>query len=461
MSCLDASTPFLFSLGVNNFTLNLVRLQRWLFLTGMLVVLGGCGTSPRDGAEAQSQPGGQGGAQGPTAVDVAIAQTAAIRSPREYTGTTQPLREVSLRSQLEGQLLKLNVDVGDRVDQEQILAQVDDVLLRAAVTNAEAELAARQAEVSRLRTQVSEAKTRVEQARLQLQQADADANRLERLALAGAVTQQQAEQARTNAKTAVQILRSATEQVRNQEESIVAAERRVTAQRALLAQAQERRSYAVLTSPITGLVMARSTEVGNLLQPGTEIVKLGDFSKAKVTVQVSELELANVRLGGRAIVRLDAIPKQQFSGTVTRVSPAADPTSRLVPIEVTIPNPARKVGSGLLARVSFERPEVARIVVPLTALQEDRGAKRPRSESTKVANASKQAKPRKTEGVLFVVANQGEQPAVSARKVRLGEQTDGRVEILSGLKPGERYVIRTGKPLKEGETVRLSILSEK
>ena len=361
------------------------------------------------------------------------------------------------------------MDVGDRVQPGQILAQIDDSILDAATTEAEAELASRRSEVSQLETQVSDARTQVEQARLQLQQAESDAARYGSLARQGAVTQQQAEQSRTQAQTAAQILRSAQEKVRNQEQAVVAAGGRIVAQQSVIAQRQEQRSYAVLTAPIGGAVLSRSTEQGNVVQVGNELLRIGDFSQAKVIVQVSELDLASVRVGGAAKVRLDAFPNQQFAGSVTRVSPAANATSRLVPVEVTIPNPTGKVGSGLLARVSFTQQNSDRVVIPLSALQSDRASAKPLGTNASSAKPSPQSSPnpakgeatKRTKGTLFVVAGEGEQAKVAARSVDLGEQVDGKVQILSGLKPGERFVARASRPLKQGDSVRLSILSAK
>jgi multidrug efflux pump subunit AcrA (membrane-fusion protein) len=448
---------------------------RWGLLTAFVAVLSGCNFLPKDAADAQTRPSGAAQGQGAAAVDVAIASTAPLQSTREYTGTTQPFQEVAIRAQAEGQLRQLNVDVGDRVQQGQTLAQIDDSILNAATTEAESELAARRSEISQLQTQVSDARTQVEQSRLQLQQAESDAARYDKLSRDGAVTLQQAEQSRTQARTAAQVLRSSQEKVRNQQQAIVAANGRIVAQQAVVAQQQERRSYAVLTSPINGAVLTRSTEAGNVVQVGNELLRVGDFSQAKVTVQVSELDLASVRLGGAAKVRLDAFPNEQFAGRVTRVSPAANATSRLVPVEVTIPNRTGKVGSGLLARVSFTQTTIDRVVVPLTALQDDRAKGQPANQQPNQqpksagANAGAKtddraeggAKPKQTKGTLFVVTGEGEQAKVAARSVTLGEQADGKVQILAGLNPGDRYVARTGKPLKDGDPVRLSILSAK
>ncbi|WP_310489099.1 efflux RND transporter periplasmic adaptor subunit, partial [Chamaesiphon sp. VAR_69_metabat_338] len=325
------------------------RFERvWIVRSGAFALVAMCLAScsaPRDEAEARTRPGNGRSAQA-TAVDVAVASVAPLTAVREYTGTTQPVQEVAIRAQVEGQLRALNVDVGDRVKKGQVLAQIDDTILSAQAAEAEAELASRRTEISKLQTQVSDARTQVEQARLQLQQAEFDATRYERLGRSGAVSQQQAQQSRTQASTAAQVLRSAQQKVRSEQQAIVVANGRIVAQQAILAQQQRRRSYAVLTSPISGSVLNRSTERGNLVQIGNELLRLGDFSQAKVTVQVSELDLAKVRLGGTATVKLDAFPQQQFTAQVTRISPAANPTSRLLPIEMTIPNPTGKVGSG-------------------------------------------------------------------------------------------------------------------
>ncbi len=423
-----------------------LRLQGlWI---AVLIVLTGCSGAPKGGADAQSDPAGAGGDQGPTAVDVAIARTGSLRQELEYTATTEPVQEVSLRSQVQGQLLSLNVDVGDAVSQGQILARLDDAQLVAAVKEAQAELAARQSEVASAQTQVSNAQTQVEQARLTLIQAQADAGRSQQLVSQGAIAKQTAQLDQTEAQTAAQAVRSAQVQVRTQQQAVAAAQRRVVAQRAVVTQDQEQQSYTTLAAPITGAVLERVTDPGNLLQPGSEVLRLGDFSQVKVVVQVSDKDLSTIRVGQPVQVRVDAFPNQRFSGQVRRISPAADPTARLLPVEITIPNRDRRMGSGLLARVNFSQQASDRVVVPQTAFGP------PESEGQ-----SGSQNQREDASTLFVLAGTGPQARVAARQVRLGETADGQVEILSGLKPGERFIARSEQPLKDGEPVRLSILS--
>jgi HlyD family secretion protein len=425
------------------------KLSLMVYFWPLAIVLSGCNLS-KDNADAQTKPPGADRNQA-TAVDVAIAATMPLVASREYTGTTQPQQEVAIRSQAEGALQRVNVDVGDRVEQGQTLIQIDDALLNAATAEAAAELASRRTAVTQIQAQVSDAETQVEQTQLQLQQAQSDADRYDQLAKAGGISLQQAQQYRTEASTAAQVLRSAQAKVRVQQQGVDVANSQIVAQQAVVDQQRQRRAYAMVMSPLSGVVLTRSTEPGNLVRVGDELLRLGDFSQVKVTVQISELDLANVRLGGAVKVKLDAFPTEAFSGRVTQISPVANSTSRLIPVELTMPNSGGRVGSGLLARVSFSQTTQDRLVVPLAALQPARSGAKPTSKM-----------PKPTNGTLFVIdADQGESPQVTARSVTLGQQLDGKVQILTGLSPGERFVARTGKPLKSGDRVRLSILSEK
>jgi multidrug efflux pump subunit AcrA (membrane-fusion protein) len=434
-----------------------------------LLLLTGCGEVREDEAKAQS---GRSEQAAPVAVETAVAKTGSLETTIEYTGTTAPIREVSLRAQTEGRLLDLVVDVGDRVNRNAVLGQVDNQLLVAQVNQQRAELAALESEVAQSEAEVSDAKAQVEQARVALQQAQSDANRQQLLVKEGAITAQAAEQSITQVRTAEQTLRSAQEQVRTRQQAVVAAERRVKAQEATLAEVQAREAYSSLTSPISGAVLQRVAQPGDLLQPGNEVLRLGDFSAVKVVVQVSERELGDLRVGQSAQVRLDAFSNQTLQGRVARISPAADPTARLIPVEITIPNPEGRIGSGLLARVQFQSVQGNQVIVPETALsvggdavnpQNANGAN-PANSTNSSANqalnnqASDNTEP--TTAQLFVVMGAGEQAKVTVRSVQLGAKQNGQVEIRSGLKPGDTFVIRSSKPLKTGQPVRLSILSE-
>ncbi|HAA27853.1 MAG TPA: efflux transporter periplasmic adaptor subunit [Cyanobacteria bacterium UBA8553] len=432
-----------------------------------LPYLTGCGVFPKADAEAQPSSRRSPGGGRTTSVEVAIAETGILQEPLEYTGSTQPVREVSLRAQVEGRLLNLQADVGDRVKQGQILARLDDSLLVTSVTQAQAELAALQSEVTRAQSQVRDAQAVAEQARAELRQAQADAARLRSLYSSGAIAQQQAEIAQTEAATAQQKLSSAIAKIATEQQAVAAAQGRVAAQRAAIAQTQERQSYALLASPITGVVVAKVSEPGNLIQPGGEVLRLADFSSVKVVVPVSELELSKIRVGQSVQVRLDAFAKKEITGKVTRISPAADATARQLPIEITIPNSNNQIGSGLLARVSFAPQTTPRVTIPETALvgsdqNKSTGASTQGRNSTSPLPSAREGSQnqKSSEGTVFVLTGKGAQATVQSRRVQLGTRANGQVEILSGLQAGEQFVARTAKPLKDGETVRLSVLSQ-
>jgi HlyD family secretion protein len=434
-------------------------------IAGLSVVTAGCG-AVKDASQAQTQ------SQKPSiAVDVAIAKFDTLQGSTEYTGTTAPTREVSVKSRLEGRLLDLNVDVGDRVEAGQTIAQLDDAVLSATVLQADAEVAAREAEVSQASAAVGNARAQVERAKVEYQQAQADANRFTQLAKDGAVSSQTAETALTRARSAEQSLRSAEQQVNLQEQTVGANSQRVLAQEAIKLREQERQSYTTIIAPISGVVLERVSETGNLLFAGNDVLKLGDFSQVKVIVLISELEISKIRLNQSVDVRFDSFSNQKFTGTVKRISPVADPVARLIPVEIVVPNRDNMLGSGQLARVSFSRRQERQIVIAETALE---GSGRP-TQAPKEANPNNQAqtktdaksslntgeKGKPKTGSVFVITGDQKEPKVLARKVTLGDRRDGKVAILSGLKEGDRVVVRSGGKLQDGDSVRVSVLSEK
>ena len=350
------------------------------------------------------------------------------------------MRQVALRWRVDGQVTALTVDIGDEVANGDIVARLDADLLTVEVNQAQAELRARESEVAQAQAAVSDAETALESARVQLLQAQTDADRLSRLAAEGAVSAQTAEQAQLTVQTGQQVLQSAAEQIRTRQAAVSAAQGRVEAQRAVVAQTQERLSFAVLRSPLSGVVIERLVDPGDYAESGDELMQIGDLSRLKVTIDVSDRDLAQVSVGQPVTVRLDAFPTDALAGRITRIAPAADAASRLVPVEITVDNANERVGSGLLARVTLTATEGDLVTIPPAALELTDSAASPT--------------------VFVVETTDGETGTVQARPVELGQTTDDRVEVLSGLQLGETYVVRSGVELSDGQAVRLSILSE-
>lgn len=433
-----------------NFILS--SLISWLSRLGMLgLLLTAWSCSPNNSGETQpkSRPGSSQVSQEQQipSVDIAIPNKQQLNNQEEYTGTTLPQREIAVRSQVEGQILDITVDVGEPVQSGQVVASIDDELLFSEVVEAEAELAALQADEESLAAEVNNAQVAVERSRLELEQARSDAARSEQLYRAGAIPEQNLELAQTAVGTATQTWRAAQQQVQNRISAVNAAQRRVTAQQAIVNRAKQQQAYTNLIASVDGSVLNRVLEPGDLAQPGAEILRLGDLSQIKIQVQISELELNKIKLGQTATVRLDAFVDRTFVGRVSQISPVADPTARLIPIEVTIPNSDRRIGSGLLARVNFTPPTTQQLVIPETAIEIS-------------ASSASRLDIEQQQATIFVVTSTEEQATVKARRVTIGKTKDHQVEVLSGLKPQEQFVIRSSQELKDGDRVRLSFISE-
>ncbi|MFH7242959.1 MAG: efflux RND transporter periplasmic adaptor subunit [Spirulina sp.] len=445
------------------------RYPQWLggLLIVALALLGsGCRSWQEPTALAQPQQSEE--EAGPIVVDVAQAQAAASEA-RSYTGSTQAVRQVSLRSQAEGNLLSLSYDVGDAVPQGQVVGTLEGTLLQTAVGEAEAELAALQSEVTRAEAELADIRTRIEQANLELQQARNDAQRLRTLANEGAIAEQTAEQAETTLGTAQQALKSSQEQVRTREQSVAAAQQRVVAQQAIVQETQKRLSFANLTAPLSGVVLERVVEPGDLVRPGESVLTLGDLSEVVVVIDVADRNLSDFRLGQSATVTLDALPGETFRGQVSRISPLADRTSRLVPVEITLPNPGGRIGSGLLARVTGLGSSANAVLVPESALSVGEGSGGPGNRPGGGPGGGQASGQASSQGSgqgsgpgnqIFVLQPQGDGFVAMPRPVQIGERSDGQVTILAGLSPGDRYIVRSGQPLTTGAVVQPSLLSD-
>ncbi|GAB4214324.1 MAG: efflux RND transporter periplasmic adaptor subunit [Synechococcales cyanobacterium] len=389
------------------------------------------GGNPRENPGQSANPS-RPGEEAPITVEVGTAQQGSLNLPTELVGRTQPQQEVAVRSRSEGLLQSLTVNVGDPVQAGQVLGQVDETLLRQALAAAQADLAAAQAEVLRIDAQAASAKTQVLTAQVELDQAQADATRLQNLANEGAVSQQQAEQAQTRLRAAQGSLQVAQSQIQTQAQLKAAALSRVQAQAALVAQAQERLDLTVLRAPLTGFILSRPSEVGNLLQNNQEVVTIGRLDPLLVTVEVSERIWSELRVGQSLAVRIPALDTAPITGTLTRRAPAANPTTRLWPVEVTIPNPSGQLGSGLLAELTIPSRDPEYLIVPQTAIQQ------------------------RPDQAPQVFVFDPDRQTVQAQTVQLGDSRDGRQVILSGLKASDVIVLRSGRPLRPGQAVRPS-----
>jgi cobalt-zinc-cadmium efflux system membrane fusion protein len=192
-----------------------------------------------------------------------------------------------------------------------------------------------------------------------------------------------------------------------------------------------RRIQLPVRSPIAGVVTEKHAIVGELADPSKNLYTVADLANVWVLVDITEKDLAKVRMGQSAEVSVGAFPDIKFQGRITNIADMVDEATRTVKARVEVRNPGRKLKPEMFATVALTLPAMAPpvLAVPEEALQKLEGKK-----------------------VLFVT---GDGTEFAPREVRLGLTSGGMIEIVSGLKEGERYAVKGGfllkSELKKGE----------
>lgn len=211
-------------------------------------------------------------------------------------------------------------------------------------------------------------------------------------------------------------------------------ERERTAYAAATAQVDQLRTrigYATVTAPIDGVITEKHAEAGDVVGNQSRLFTIADVSELVVRVGVSELDVVELQQGDRVQITLDAIPNRDLAGRIRRIFPVGDAQTRLVPVEVVFDREsARLARPGFLARVTFDLATSDNVLLlPVSAVLGGQGAQ-----------------------AVFVV----EEGSAIRRSVSTGLTSQGRIEIVSGLREGEQVVVVGNNSLRDGMTVRLS-----
>lgn len=170
------------------------------------------------------------------------------------------------------------------------------------------------------------------------------------------------------------------------------------------------------SSPISGTVLQKMAVEGQYVSEGTDLYLLGGLSSVWLVVQVYEYELGGLRTGVPAEATIPALPGKTFKGKVAFIEPVLERDTRSARARVVLPNPTRDLKPGMFANAVIRLPAGPRLVVPRSALI-DTGTRR----------------------VVYVETAPN---TFVARNVTPGVSARDRVEILSGLKEGERVVVQ-------------------
>ena len=265
-----------------------------------------------------------------------------------------------------------------------------------------------------LAAQVMQAEGQILQAKATLEQNELNFRRMDTLYKQNAVSAQSLDSARTQRDLA--------------QGGVTAAEGNLRLLRARLENAN-------IVSPLTGVVVKRYVQSGTFSKAGAAIVAVADVSSLLAKAVVGEAQVAELKLGIPVTVRVNALKDQEFKGTLTRLSPAAALPARTFTAEVNIPNPQGILKAGMFAKVDIAglvREKV--LVVPEGALVL-----------------------REDQKTVFVVTPENK---VVQKVLKLGESSGGWVEVLDGVKDGEKIVVAGQHKLKDGASIRLGAPGE-
>lgn len=345
--------------------------------------------------------GGPAGGRAPMSVDVAAVTRAALSEDTQVVGNLVGNATVQVVPKVGGRLEAVNVRIGDTVAQGQIIARIEDHEIREQVRQAEAAFEVSKATIRQREADLTFAQTSLDRAKNLF-----DRQLVPRQSLDDADARQQAAAAQLDLARA-----------QNNQSAARLQELRLTL------------GNTVIRSPVTGFVGQRFLDAGGFASTGSPVFSVVDIRLVRLVANLVERDLRRVRTGTPAAVEVDAFPGETFSGRVARVAPVFDPQTRTAQMEIEVPNPTGRLKPGMYARVSLrvaQKPDA--IAVPRNAIVERPG-----------------------ERGVFVVDGQ----TARYRRVDVGIQAPDKVEIVAGVREGERVVTTGSAALRDGDRVVL------
>lgn len=324
----------------------------------------------------------------------------------KYSATLIPREQVDLAFKVGGyveEILKLpgpdgvmrDVQKGDRVERSAVLAQVRD---------------------TDYKVKLDQAASAWEEAKASLSQARREFERTEKLLEANATSQNEFDKAK---------------------EKLDVSKARESRAESQVEEARIQLEDTVLKSPLDAFVVSRLVERGTFVAPGTRAYVLQDLSSVKAVFGVPDYVLKQVKPGDSLAITVEALHDKKFDGTVTSVSPSADPRSRVFEVEITIPNPGMELKDGMIAtvRIMAKGNEDAVPVVPLHAVV------RPPDDPHGF--------------MVFVLEYQDARPVARGRKVKIGRVFGNKVVITEGLSVGQQIITTGATMVSDGRVVKV------
>ena len=394
------------------------RRRWWLWTIILLVVLGGAGA----GLRAALKP--------KTAIDpnkLAAIERGAIARSVVATGKIEPRSTVEVKSKASGIIRKLYVDYGEIVRQGQLLAELDKEDLQAQLRESKANLQAAQAAEEAAVASLERNKVEAEGPDLPFLKSAMD--RARRMYSDKLIAKAMVEDAERAYQTALNKQVSAQRNLAVSKADIGRAKAQVAQAQALLERAEEDLRNATIVSPIDGLVLSRSVEVGNAVSSilvlgsqATLLFTLGDVSDVFVRGKVDQADIGKVYNGQPARIVVESFRDRKFQGRVYKIAPLGVEKDNVTTFEVqvSIHNPGHELRANMSANAEIlleEKPNV--LLVPEAAVLYDKD----RNASVEVPD---------------VTAEKGRRKV----PVKLGISNGVKTELVAGLTEGAKVILQ-------------------
>jgi RND family efflux transporter MFP subunit len=341
------------------------------------------------------------------------------------TAEFKPFQEIDVMAKVAGYIRQINVDVGDRVSQGQLLATLEIPEMADDMRRANATLDRSQAEVARAKDELQRAESAHEIAHISLQRLAAVAEKKP-----GLIAQQEIDDARSKDLVA-------EAQISAAKSALAAANEQVGVNKAEMQKVQTLMDYTRVTAPFAGVITKRYADTGSMIQAGTAsqtqampVVRLSENSLLRLILPVPESSVPTVHLGQQVEVRVPTLHRG-FPGKVARFADKVSLATRTMDTEVDVPNPSLVLIPGMYAEVNLTLDRHnAVLALPIMAVDMDQDSS--------------------SGSVMIVTPNN----RVEVRKLALGIETSDRVEVRAGLNEGDMVVLSGRASLQAGAEIK-------
>ena len=371
-------------------------------------------------------------------VDVYAASVGELLQTVVASGRVMSPQRVEIAAETTGRVLRIPVVEGQAVKRGQLLIELDAADDRAGVAQAAAAVAQADARVRQLReVGLPSARQSLVQATANAEQLKKQQERMRDLQAKGFVGQAQLDDAIRNYDIAASQVDTARVQVRTNTPAgsdTALALASLAQARANLLLAKVKLEQNSLLAPVDGILIARSVEVGDIVQAARQLMVLAPQGVTQMVVQVDEKNFAKLALGQRALGSADAFAGQRFDASVTYINPGIDATRGSVEVKLLVPSPPAYLRQDMTVSVDIETARRAgALIVPTGAVRDMSSA---------------------TPWVMVVRDKRTVRQAVT-----LGLRGDSRSEVLSGIEAGEVVVLATAVGIGVGRHVRPHLVS--